>query len=80
MEWADAQVWTAIGAIGPAGDASLQERLYHLHVVQRIYLQLWQDQPHEVRELSTFGTLADVRAWAREYYVELRRARKPYCD
>lgn len=73
MEWADAQVWTAIGTIDPAGDASLQERLHHVHVVQRIYLQLWQDLPHEVRELSTFTTLDDVRAWARDYYVELRR-------
>lgn len=73
MEWADAQVWTAVGSVQPAGDASLKERLHHVHVVQRIYLQLWQDQPHDVRELSTFATLADVRAWAREYYGELRR-------
>jgi hypothetical protein len=62
--------------IDPAGDASLQERLHHVHVVQRIYLQLWQDLPHEVRELSTFTTLDDVRAWARDETRSLPGSRK----
>jgi len=74
MEWADARVWKAVTAMetDPA-DPVLMERLHHVHVVQHVYLQIWQGQPHDVRELSTFGTLADLHAWARGYYADLRR-------
>lgn len=73
MEWADSLVWNAVHATEAAhSDPTLRERLHHVHLVQRIYLQIWQGGPHEVRELSTFGNLADIHAWVRDYYRGLR--------
>ena len=75
MEWADAMVWNTVNALDPARtDAALKGRLHHVHLVQRIYLQIWQGQPHEVRELGSFASVEDVHVWARQYYAELRNA------
>ena len=72
MEWADAAVWNAVHATRAAlTDEVLRARLHHVHVVQRVYLQMWQGDPHEARELSSFSSLADVHAWARDYYASL---------
>lgn len=40
MEWADSQIWKAVSATeGARQDRTVMERLHHVHVVQRIYLQ-----------------------------------------
>lgn len=73
MEWADAEIWKAVNATDAARhDPVVMERLHHVHVVQRIYLQMWLGNPDRGRELSTFADLAEVRAWAHGYYEELR--------
>lgn len=74
MEWADALVWTAVLDTESARtDASVLERLHHVHLVQRIYLQLWRREPHEARELTSFADIDELYAWVRENYRELRR-------
>ena len=46
MEWADAEVWRAVLAHEPAGDdPRVRELLTHLHLVQRLFLVVWQKQP-----------------------------------
>ena len=72
MEWADALIWTAVGGIEAAQrDRTLMERLHHVHVVQRIYLQMWLGDPDRGRELSAFADITEVQTWAREYYRDL---------
>jgi uncharacterized damage-inducible protein DinB len=72
MEWADAEVWRAVMAHEPAGaDRRLGDLLTHLHLVQRLFLVVWQKQPFDpTRGRPEFATAADLRAWAQTYYAE----------
>lgn len=77
MEWADAQIWRAALALPEAmSDADLRGRLYHAHVVQWAYLQIWRGEPLDYREESSFADLAAIEAWVRDYY----RALAEYLD
>lgn len=72
MEWADSLIWNSVGSTEAAQrDRAVMERLHHVHVVQRIYLQMWLGEPSRGRELSTFADLAEVQRWARDYYRDL---------
>jgi uncharacterized damage-inducible protein DinB len=72
MEWADARMWASILATPTAQtDKKLQEYLHHLHVVQRVFLRIWRDEPID----ASFPTLDDLTAfmrWARAYYEEAK--------
>lgn len=69
MEWADALVWRSVLAT-PASrsDSNLRERLYHAHVVQWAYLQVWLGEPVDLRKEASFEDLPAIQAWVREYY------------
>jgi uncharacterized damage-inducible protein DinB len=75
MEWADAEVWRAVLAHEPAvGDPRLRELLTHLHLVQRVFLVVWQKQPFDLsRGQPQFATALDLRDWAQGYYGEATR-------
>jgi uncharacterized damage-inducible protein DinB len=75
MEWADAEVWRAVLAHEPAGrDGRLRDLLTHLHLVQRLFLVVWQKQPFDPsRGRPEFATAADLHAWAQTYYPEANR-------
>ena len=72
MEWADAEVWREVMAHEPAReDQHLRNLLTHLHLVQRLFLIVWQKQPFDPsRGQPEFTTAADLRNWARTYYAE----------
>jgi uncharacterized damage-inducible protein DinB len=72
MEWADAEVWRAVMAHEPAGhDQRLRNLLTHLHLVQRVFLIVWQKQPLDLsRGQPQFETAAELRQWAQTYYAE----------
>lgn len=71
MEWADARVWVAaLHAPAGATDARLRDTLFHMHITQRAFLQLWQGIPRDLPDPLTLGTLAELQAWARPYYRE----------
>jgi hypothetical protein len=48
MEWADAEVWTAVLAAddGPS-DVKIRRYFYHLHMVQRAFLRTWRGEPYD---------------------------------
>jgi len=75
MEWADARIWSAIGALAPerAAASDLRERLFHLHLVQRLYLSMWQGAPvQSLPQLADHPDLDAVRRWARPLYADAR--------
>ena len=73
MEWADAQVWKAVRTIGSGEpDGELRDRLLHIHVVQRAFLNIWTGQPMKFHEADEFAALAELEAWARPYYGKAR--------
>lgn len=46
MQWADALVWTAaLSHPEAAGDLPLRGKLFHIHMVQRAFLAVWQAEP-----------------------------------
>ena len=69
-EWAESVVWQAVLEL-PQHDAQLQEKLYHIHMVQWSYLHIWRGESVKPRELASFPTPQSLRTWAREYYDEL---------
>ena len=75
MEWADGEVWRAVLAHEPAGDdPRLRELLTHLHLVQRLFLVVWQNQPLDPsRGQPQFATAVDLRNWAQTYYADVNR-------
>jgi uncharacterized damage-inducible protein DinB len=71
MEWADALVWSAALARPEArADAFLKERLYHIHMVQRAFLKVWQAEPVKLPDSADFPDLETLLPWARENYAE----------
>ena len=46
MEWADATVWRSVLAHeGARKDPRLRDLLTHLHLVQRLFLMVWRNEP-----------------------------------
>ena len=75
MEWADARIWSAIGALDAerAEESDLRERLFHLHLVQQLYLSMWRGAPvTTLPELADYRDLAAVRRWARPFHGNAR--------
>jgi uncharacterized damage-inducible protein DinB len=72
MEWADAQVWRSVLTLPQAeSDKRVRDCLYHLHVVQWAYLQIWRDETPDVPDVSSFEDLPAIHSWGREYYRQV---------
>lgn len=72
MEWADSLVWNAVLSLPEAtSDAGMRERLYHTHLVQWAYLQIWRGLPLDMRDASSFEGIDAIHTWARDYYGQL---------
>jgi uncharacterized damage-inducible protein DinB len=70
MEWADASVWTAVLAAddGPS-DPKIRGYLYHLHMVQRLFLRAWRDEELQT-PFPTFDEAVALMSWGRAYFGE----------
>jgi uncharacterized damage-inducible protein DinB len=73
MEWADAVAWRAVlcSAAGSADDR-IRQWLYHVHVVQRAFLQAWRGEPAAFPDASAFPDLSSLAAWAKEGHAALQ--------
>jgi len=72
MEWADAVVWTAVVASEAAcADKATRDRLFHIHLVQRLFLAIWRSQPLDPHAGEGLET-RDLARWAPAYYPEAR--------
>ena len=75
MEWADARIWAAAGALSPdrAEASDLRQRFFHLHLVQQLYLSMWRNAPvSTLPELADYPDLGAVRRWAQPFYAGAR--------
>lgn len=70
MEWADA---TVFAALTPAAgrDPALLGRLRHLHLVQKVFCDVWLDRPIDPRETGAFEAAA-LAAFARDLHPRLQ--------
>ena len=80
MEWADALVWSVV-LKHPAlvADASLRERLYHLHLVQRAFLHVWRGEALAFNGTDTL-TGKDLAVWGRTYHASVHSFMKSVTD
>jgi hypothetical protein len=70
MEWADAAVWQAVlRSENAVTDQKLKDYFYHLHLVQRAFLNAWRNESGA--PLPTFEDAISVREWGRSYYNEI---------
>lgn len=71
MAWADAEVWRAVLASPPAAaDPVVNDRLHHLHLVQRAFLGAWRGAFVDPRS-EVFEDLLALARWGRECHAEL---------
>jgi len=69
MEWADASVWRAVLASDARADTKLRELFYHVHMVQRAFLRVWQGET-QYTGFPTFEDNSSLIEWARGYYPD----------
>jgi uncharacterized damage-inducible protein DinB len=70
MEWADALIWNAVLAFpGAVADPVMKGRLYHVHVTQHAFLQLWRGSAREIPPSDSLDIPA-MAGWARAFYTE----------
>jgi uncharacterized damage-inducible protein DinB len=70
LEWADAAVWrVTLDAPTAVSDPELLDRLSHIHVTQRVFLEVWTGQPVQRYADLRFPALPELYAWARGYYA-----------
>jgi len=74
MEWADALIWKAVLASPAAAeDKNVRDRLMHIHMTQKAFLQIWTEQKLDRFQELTFPTTATLYQWVTPYYLELRQ-------
>jgi uncharacterized damage-inducible protein DinB len=80
MEWADASVWRAVLAADTArADTKLCELFYHVHMVQRAFLRVWQGETRYT-PFPTFEDNSSLIEWGRTYYPELFAQSKTWTE
>lgn len=74
MEWADSSVWQAVlKSPDAAADQNMRDRLQHIHMTQKAFLQVWTKQPLDHYQQLKFDSMAELYAWIGPYYPEARR-------
>lgn len=80
MEWADGLVWrTVLSTPSPAGDASIRNRLHHVHLVQRAFLHIWRGEPMDFDGTEHLAGV-DLARWGRAYHASARTFVEPITD
>lgn len=70
LEWADSLVWrTVLSAAAAKTDAVLKEKLYHVHVTQHAFLQVWLQVTRTLPANDSFD-MAALGRWAQAFYAE----------
>jgi uncharacterized damage-inducible protein DinB len=70
MEWADALIWrTVLGSPAAQADVAMKDLLYHTHVTQHAFVQVWRGRVVELPAAATFD-VATLGQWAQAFYAE----------
>jgi uncharacterized damage-inducible protein DinB len=72
MEWADAVVFSAIhGKPELEGDETLLKRLRHIHLVQKVFFDVWKNQPINPNVTDSFNSL-ELVGFAKPLHREIQ--------
>ena len=73
MHWADMQIWESLRKTEAArGDKNALQLLFHIHLVQHIFLSLWKDEQFEIKKLSDFENLDSIIEYGIDYFDKLK--------
>ncbi len=73
MLWADAKVWEVIhNTEDLQNDVRLKKLLYHLHVVQHAFFNIWTGKPMEFPKESDFENLKKLYDWVSGYNEKIK--------
>lgn len=73
MEWADAVVFSAIiGKPQAEEDEVVLKRLRHIHLVQKVFFDVWQHQPINPHVTDSFNAL-ELAGFAKSLHLEIRK-------
>src|SRR5205085_7018433 len=71
MEWSDSGMWSALrSAPAAANDASVRDKVHHLHMVQYSFLSIWRGNPTRPPALDSFADTLAMESWARALHPE----------
>lgn len=72
MLWADAEVWKVVEqSPNVENDKKVKFLLYHIHLVQFLFLKIWKKEKLEYPKEDEFKNLIEIREWSIENYSEL---------
>jgi uncharacterized damage-inducible protein DinB len=72
MSWADSKLWQSVLKTDTAEfDKKIKELLYHIHIVQHVYYQVWSGKPIVVPDLLEFPNLINIVRWGHETNVKI---------
>ncbi len=73
MEWADALVWAAVlDSESARSDDRLRLLLYHVHVVQRVFVHLWREEPPHFPDPVEFPDHHAIARWGRDGHQQVQ--------
>ncbi len=73
MEWADSVVFSAIrGKPQAEQDESLLMRLRHIHLVQKVFFDIWQNKSINAHETDSFGAF-ELAVFAKSLHQEIQQ-------
>jgi uncharacterized damage-inducible protein DinB len=73
MHWADMQIWESLRKTEQAvGDENALQLLFHIHLVQHIFLSLWNNEEYEIKKLSDFKDLDSIIDYGIDYFNRLK--------
>jgi uncharacterized damage-inducible protein DinB len=79
MEWADGVVFSAIlGSEQAEGDEVLLKRLRHIHLVQKAFFDVWQNQPVNPHATDLM-TVLELAAFAKSLHKEIQGFQNALC-
>ncbi|HED06507.1 MAG TPA: hypothetical protein ENI57_00125 [Ignavibacteria bacterium] len=67
MQWADSQIWNTIEKDSDMKEnEDLKKLLYHIHIVQFVFLQIWKKEKFEYPKVEEFDNLEALKNWSIE--------------
>ena len=69
MQWADTEVWKVIKqSPNVENDKKIKSLLYHIHLVQFLFFQIWKNEEVKYAKVEEFENLEALKNWSIENY------------
>lgn len=72
MQWADETVWQKVLVSQEAvEDRKIKELFFHIHLVQKAFLGVWENTEWKNTVIEDFAELGDVYKWSLDFYQKV---------